>query len=70
MADQARHVKKYRIKKGDTVKVIQGKESGKSGKVMHVLEGEERIGEVARMLGGKAKLSVDHARELLESART
>ncbi len=37
---------------------------------VRVLEGEERVGEVARMLGGKAKLSVDHARELLESART
>jgi large subunit ribosomal protein L24 len=43
MADQARHVKKFRVKRGDTVQVIQGKESGKKGKVLHVLETEERI---------------------------
>ena len=43
MADQARHVKKFRIKQGDTVQVIQGKEAGKKGKVLHVLEAEERI---------------------------
>jgi len=39
----ARHTKKFRIKKGDTVEVIQGKESGKRGKVLHVLESQERI---------------------------
>ncbi len=39
----ARHTKKFRIKKGDTVEVVQGKESGKRGKVLHVLENEERI---------------------------
>lgn len=33
----------FRIKKGDTVEVIQGKESGKRGKVMRVLASEERI---------------------------
>jgi large subunit ribosomal protein L24 len=43
MADQARHVKKFRVKKGDTVQVIQGKESGKKGKVLHVLEADERV---------------------------
>jgi large subunit ribosomal protein L24 len=43
MADQARHVKKFRIKRGDTVQVMQGKESGKKGKVLHVLEADERI---------------------------
>jgi large subunit ribosomal protein L24 len=43
MSSEARHVKKSRIKKGDTIRVIQGKESGKSGKVLRVLEGEERI---------------------------
>ena len=43
MSNQARHVKKFRIKKGDTVQVIQGKESGKKGKVLRVLEADERI---------------------------
>jgi len=38
---------------------------------VHVLAGDDRVDEIARMLGGtrKAKLSADHARELLESAR-
>jgi large subunit ribosomal protein L24 len=39
----ARHTKKFRIKKGDTVEVVQGKESGKRGKVLRVYETEERI---------------------------
>lgn len=43
MQKEARHKKKFRIKKGDTVEVIQGKESGKRGKVLHVLESEERV---------------------------
>jgi large subunit ribosomal protein L24 len=43
MAGQARHTKKFRIKRGDTVQVIQGKETGKKGKVLHVLEAEERV---------------------------
>jgi len=37
------HAKKFRIKKGDTVEVVQGKESGKRGKVLRVLAAEERI---------------------------
>ena len=43
MTSEARHIKKFRIKQGDTVKVVQGKESGKSGKVLHVIEGEGRV---------------------------
>ncbi len=43
MAQVAAHSKKFRIKKGDTVEVVQGKENGKRGKVLHVLAGEERI---------------------------
>ena len=43
MADQARHVKKFRVKQGDTVQVIQGKEAGKKGKILRVLEAEERV---------------------------
>jgi len=35
--------KTFRIKKGDTVEVIQGKESGKRGKVLRVLASEERV---------------------------
>ncbi len=33
----------YKIKKGDTVEVIQGKEKGKRGKVLHVLAAEGRV---------------------------
>jgi large subunit ribosomal protein L24 len=43
MQKEARHTKKFRVKKGDTVEVIQGKENGKRGKVLRVLETEERI---------------------------
>jgi large subunit ribosomal protein L24 len=43
MANQARHDKKFRIKQGDTVQVIQGKESGKKGKVLRVLEAQDRV---------------------------
>ena len=43
MAQVAAHSKKFRIKKGDTVEVVQGKENGKRGKVLHVLAAEERI---------------------------
>ncbi len=43
MGKAPRHTKKFRIKKGDTVEVVQGKESGKRGKVLRVLEAEERI---------------------------
>ena len=32
-----------RIKKGDTVKIIQGKEKGKSGKVLSVMPQEQRV---------------------------
>ncbi len=34
--------KKYRIRKNDTVKVIAGKEKGKSGKVMRVIPKKDR----------------------------
>jgi large subunit ribosomal protein L24 len=40
---KAPHAKKFRVKKGDTVEVVQGKESGKRGKVLRVLAAEERI---------------------------
>jgi large subunit ribosomal protein L24 len=43
MASQARHEKKFRIKQGDTVQVLQGKEAGKKGKVLRVLEADERV---------------------------
>ena len=32
-----------RIKKGDTVKIIQGKEKGKTGKVLSVMPQEQRV---------------------------
>ncbi|HLG22427.1 MAG TPA: 50S ribosomal protein L24 [Candidatus Manganitrophaceae bacterium] len=34
---------KVRIKKGDQVRVIAGKERGKEGKVLHVLPGKEAV---------------------------
>ena len=43
MAGSARHTKKSRIKQGDNVEVMQGKEAGKRGKVLRVLEADERI---------------------------
>jgi large subunit ribosomal protein L24 len=43
MVQVAAHAKKFRVKKGDTVEVVQGKEAGKRGKVLHVLAGEDRI---------------------------
>ena len=54
MAKTAVHGNKFRIKKGDTVEVIQGKETGKRGKVMRVLAGEERAG------GGEGQLMNRH----------
>lgn len=32
-----------RLKKGDTVKVIAGKEKGKSGKILSTIPGKERV---------------------------
>ena len=43
MARAATQKKKIRIKKGDTVQVMQGKEAGKRGKVLRVLTGEGRV---------------------------
>ena len=43
MAQNAAHSKKFRVKKGDTVEVVQGKESGKRGKVLRVLAADERV---------------------------
>jgi large subunit ribosomal protein L24 len=43
MSKGTAHKKKLRIKKGDTVQVMQGKEAGKRGKVMRVLADEERV---------------------------
>ena len=43
MTRTAVHSKKFRIKKGDTVEVVQGKEAGKRGKVLRVLREEERV---------------------------
>ena len=40
---QVRDAVKFRIKKGDTVEVIQGKENGKRGKVLRVLAADERV---------------------------
>ena len=43
MAAASAHAKKFRIKKGDTVEVVQGKEAGKRGKVLRVLAEDERV---------------------------
>lgn len=34
---------KYKVRKGDTVVVIAGKDRGKSGKVLSVLRGEQKV---------------------------
>ena len=36
-------MRKMRIKKGDTVEVIAGKDKGKTGKVLQVYPGEQRV---------------------------
>ncbi|HEY5529948.1 MAG TPA: 50S ribosomal protein L24 [Thermoleophilia bacterium] len=38
-----KRAKNLRIKKGDTVRVIQGKENGKQGKVLRVLAADQRV---------------------------
>ena len=43
MAGAGSDAKKFRIRKGDTVEVIQGKERGKRGKVIRVLAEDERV---------------------------
>ena len=43
MSKTPTHGKKLRIRKGDTVEVIQGKERGKRGKILRVLADEERV---------------------------
>jgi large subunit ribosomal protein L24 len=43
MSQATKHKKKFRIKKGDTVQVMQGKEAGKRGKVLRVLADEDRV---------------------------
>ncbi len=43
MAQAPVHTKKFRVKTGDTVEVVQGKEAGKRGKVLRVLAAEERV---------------------------
>jgi large subunit ribosomal protein L24 len=43
MGRVATQKKKFRIKKGDTVQVMQGKEAGKRGKVLRLLADEERV---------------------------
>jgi large subunit ribosomal protein L24 len=35
--------KSFRIKKGDTVEVIQGKENGKRGKVLRIVSADDRV---------------------------
>lgn len=43
MAKAVTQNKKFRIKKGDTVEVIQGKEAGKRGKVLRLVADDERV---------------------------
>ncbi len=43
MAKKTAHGRKFRIKQGDTVEVIQGKEAGKRGKVLRLLADDERV---------------------------
>ena len=43
MKKEMKRAKNLRIKKGDTVQVIQGKENGKRGKVLRVLAEDQRV---------------------------
>ena len=43
MKKEMKRAKNLRIKKGDTVQVIQGKENGKRGKVLRVLAEDLRV---------------------------
>jgi large subunit ribosomal protein L24 len=43
MAKTTERTKRFRIKQGDTVEVVQGKETGKRGKVLRVVSSEERV---------------------------
>ncbi len=43
--------------------------AGRTRTTLRPVEGEERIQEIARMLGGTSKLAVEHARELLARKR-
>ena len=40
---------------------------GRTRSLLHPVAGEERVSELARMLGGKSKSAIAHARELLEA---
>ncbi|MBV9488385.1 MAG: DNA repair protein RecN [Verrucomicrobia bacterium] len=43
---------------------------GRTRTTLRAVTGEERVQEIARMLGGKSKLALEHARELLKTKRT
>ena len=43
MARVEMQLPKIRIRKGDTVQVIAGKERGKSGKILQVVSGKQRV---------------------------
>ena len=43
MKKEMKRAKNLRIKKGDTVQVIQGRENGKRGKVLRVLAEDQRV---------------------------
>ena len=44
--------------------------AGRTFSAVHPLDGEKRVAEIARMLGGsnQAEVTVEHARQLLENA--
>lgn len=61
------------VSMGDVQILIEKKEEGgKTYTKVKRLEGEERIGEIARLLGGAegSKYAVEHAREMYESSNT
>jgi DNA repair protein RecN (Recombination protein N) len=51
-------------------RVSKREEKGRTIALVEQVEGEERVREIARMLGGMQGIAVDHARELLRGART
>ncbi len=43
MTEVKKHTKKFRIRKGDKVKIITGKDKGKEGEVLKILRDKDRV---------------------------
>jgi large subunit ribosomal protein L24 len=58
---------KYRVKKGDLVKVLAGKDKGRTGKVLRIVAGEDRVFvEGANLVKRHQKASGEQPGQILE----